>query len=149
MAIGRDCGQGRAPGQRPVRRNGLPQGPWMSSREARPARSHRRAAPGARPPQAGGLAHLARAEALAADGSLAQAAHQVDAVLAERPDLAQAWHLKGVLALMQGRAEAAAEALARAAALTPEDAVCRVNLGIAQHQAGRLDDAEASLRRAL
>lgn len=92
---------------------------------------------------------LARAERLAAEGRVDRALWEVEAVTKHHPDLFEAWHLKGVLALFRGRAERAALALRQAVTLAPEDATCWTNLGIAEHQAGRPDDAEQSLRRAI
>jgi tetratricopeptide (TPR) repeat protein len=92
---------------------------------------------------------LARAERLAAEGRVDRALWEVEAVTKHHPDLFEAWHLKGVLALFRGRTERAVEALRRAVTLAPEDATCWTNLGIAEHRAGQPDDAEQSLRRAI
>ena len=68
-----------------------------------PAPNHRRPGSRARRPQTAAPERLARAEALIAAGRLAQAGRQLDAALEGQPDLAQGWHMKGVLALMQGQ----------------------------------------------
>jgi tetratricopeptide (TPR) repeat protein len=110
-----------------------------SKRRARAVAGRANAATGVR---------LARAQALAAGGRFDQAGPEVDAVLAGDPDCAPGWQIKGVLALLEGRAEAAVEALQRAVALQPEDAAGWTNLGIAQHQTGRVEAAASSLERA-
>ncbi|AWJ87453.1 hypothetical protein TSH58p_29180 (plasmid) [Azospirillum sp. TSH58] len=65
-----------------------------------------------------------------------------------RPDHGEAWHHLGV-ALQRVRDPEAAVALSHAAALLPEDATVRLNLGRAQYDAARWDAAAATLRRAL
>lgn len=114
-------------------------------------RSRRRAGP---PPRrsaqaSAARAALAEAEAFVRRAQLDRATGIVETVLAAEPRLAEAWHMRGVLSLMRGHAEAAREALERAVALRPGDAIARMNLGIAQQQSERPAAAEASLRRAI
>lgn len=94
-------------------------------------------------------AALAEAEALVRQAQLDRAAGIVETVLAAHPRLAEAWHMRGVLALMRGHAAAASAALEQAVALRPGDAVAWMNLGIAEQQSGRPAAAEAGLRRAI
>lgn len=65
-----------------------------------------------------------------------------------RPDHGEAWHHLGV-ALQRVQDPAAPAALTHAAALLPEDATVRLNLGRAHYEAGRWDDAATALRGAL
>nr|WP_246472667.1 tetratricopeptide repeat protein [Azospirillum tabaci] len=65
-----------------------------------------------------------------------------------RPDHGEAWHHLGV-ALQRVKDPAALAALMHAAALLPEDATVRLNLGRAHYDAGRWDAVAAALRSAL
>ncbi|UKJ75896.1 tetratricopeptide repeat protein [Azospirillum brasilense] len=65
-----------------------------------------------------------------------------------RPDHGEAWHHLGV-ALQRVQDPAAPAALTHAAALLPEDATVRLNLGRAHYEAGRWDDAATALRGTL
>ena len=116
LRLGRDCGHGRAPGQPgpACARRGL-----GSSREmARPARNHRQPAPGRAGPQADGRGAPGPGRGADRRGPAGAGRPRSSTRRSTSdPDLAQAWHMKGVLALTQGQAEPAAAALARAVAL--------------------------------
>ena len=72
-----------------------------------------------------------------------------DRVLSEAPDLADALHLRGVLAHQRGESVAAIELIGRAIGAEPDAAPYHSNLGNALRAAGRLDDAVRSFERAL
>jgi tetratricopeptide (TPR) repeat protein len=70
-------------------------------------------------------------------------------VLEAEPCHAEALNLLGVLAHVAGHNDIAAERLALATRLCPENTGFHYNLGVAQQMLGRLDDAAASYHRAL
>ena len=83
------------------------------------------------------------------NGQAAEAQHQAESVLAQRPDDAQLRFLKGVAQSAQGQR---AEASATYAALTqdyPELPEPHNNLAVLHAAAGRLDEARAELETAL
>ncbi len=101
------------------------------------------------PPQPAAQARLAQAYAAHQAGRLDEARAGYEAVLAENPDQFDAVHMLGVLELQAGRPASAAEHLAHAAQLAPEDPGSRNNLGEALRRMGRLEEAAASFRDAV
>ncbi|TWA87427.1 Flp pilus assembly protein TadD [Azospirillum brasilense] len=81
-------------------------------------------------------------------GRTSEAASALRRAVRLRPGHGEAWHHLGV-ALQRTREPDAATALAQAAALLPEDATVRLNLGRAHYDAGRWEAAIAALRGAL
>jgi superkiller protein 3 len=65
------------------------------------------------------------------------------------PDYAEAWNDLGVAFMRKVRMADAVDSFQKAAALQPKTSLIQTNLSIAQSKLGRLDDAEASARRAL
>lgn len=92
---------------------------------------------------------VATARALHRQGRLAEAERVYRAVLAARPDHAEALFLTGVLALQRGDAAAAEETLARAVALDPAPADPWYNLALARIARGKPAEAKAALEAAL
>lgn len=92
---------------------------------------------------------LARAAHQHAAGEWEAAERDYRAALALDPNRADALAGIGVLAGQTGRPAEAADYLARACALQPDNAVFQHNHGEALKQAGQLPQAEASFRRAL
>ena len=82
-------------------------------------------------------------------GDLTAARQHYDRILAEHPELPDALHLRGVVALQSGAPQEAADLIGRAAARRPDDSVFLSNLGEAQRALGQLDAAIASYGRAL
>ena len=80
-------------------------------------------------------------------GRLAEAETIYRQVLGGFPDHADALHLLGVLACQAGQPEVAIGLIGRAVAIDPDTAEYHLNLGEACRQAGRRDEAIASLRR--
>ncbi|HEX7005751.1 MAG TPA: tetratricopeptide repeat protein [Alphaproteobacteria bacterium] len=70
-------------------------------------------------------------------------------VLSLRPDVADAYHLLGVIHLKRGEAEKAVELLARAIAIDPKPEQFHTNYGAALHHAGRSEEAIEVYRRAV
>src|SRR3972149_6655453 len=68
-------------------------------------------------------------------------------MLGQYPDSGFAWKLLG--ASLQAQGKDALQAFQKTAGLMPDDAEVHLNLGVAQKNIGRLDDAAASYRRAL
>lgn len=101
------------------------------------------------PPPAAAQERLARVYALQQAGRLEEAKAGYQALLAENPDHFDAVHMLGVLELQSGRPAAAAERLAHAARLAPQDPGSRNNLGEALRRLGRLEDAAAAFREAV
>ncbi len=81
-------------------------------------------------------------------GRLGQASALFDAVLADRPDDAEALDLSGLVAIAQGDFAAAIGRIEKAVQLQ-ETARFRSNLGVALGNAGRHEEALAAYRRAL
>jgi tetratricopeptide (TPR) repeat protein len=54
----------------------------------------------------------------------------------------------GNLLMEQGQTKEAIEALEKAVALAPDNAYCRLTLGVSYHKIGRLEDAQEQLKRA-
>jgi len=94
-------------------------------------------------------AQLEAAEAAAAAGQLAEAAALFDAVLAARPDMAEALEGRALVDHRAGRHAEAAERLALAAARAPHQARIHYHLGLALQALGRPDEAAAAYRRAV
>lgn len=92
---------------------------------------------------------LERAAEQHAGGDLAAAEQSYLSALALQPDQAAALAGMGALAGQMGRADHAAEYLARACTLEPANTIFQHNYGEALRQLGQLPLAEASLRRAL
>ncbi|MGD0389410.1 MAG: tetratricopeptide repeat protein, partial [Tepidisphaeraceae bacterium] len=82
-------------------------------------------------------------------GRLAEAERIYRQVLAQQPDLADALHLLGTLALQAGRLDEAVELIRRAIAICSTNAVYYSNLGKALKDRGQLDEAIASYRQAI
>ena len=82
-------------------------------------------------------------------GRLHDAELKVREVLRRCPDHADALHVLGTIAHQTGNHEAAANLIGSAVAGASDAFACRVNLGSVLTSLGRLDAAEASLRRAL
>ena len=70
-------------------------------------------------------------------------------ILQVAPQVPDAWHLLGALALQVGKPELAVEYIGRALALTPREALFLNNLGAAQLKLGQLSAAEKSFRSAI
>lgn len=96
------------------------------------------------------LPDLQAAVAHHAAGQLDAAEALYEKILARIPDLGQALHLLGQLALARGQAARAVDLIERAIEDLPEDQFePHVNLGNASDAAGQPDKAEASYRSAL
>lgn len=89
-------------------------------------------------------AQLETAFALHQQGCFSEAASQYQAVLSIQPDNFNALHMLGVLALQNNNAEQARALIEQAAAIRPDDAEARYNLGIAYTTLQRWDLAIAS-----
>ncbi len=70
-------------------------------------------------------------------------------ILARDPRHAESLHQRGMIALQAGRLDLAAERIAKAVALSPDDPWYLTNLGAVLHKLGRLDDAIACHCRAI
>jgi protein O-GlcNAc transferase len=81
-------------------------------------------------------------------GRLAEAGEIYRAVLAERPNDADAWYLLGVAAHQANEHERAIELAGRALALAPAQARCHTLLGANLMALQRLEEAEIAFRRA-
>ena len=106
-----------------------------------------------RPPTFGAiptLDHLmAQAQALQNAGRIGDAERVYREVLRRSPRHFDALHSLGMLAFQAGHPQAAADLIAQALAVDPQDVVARGNLGYALHVLGRHDEALQSLERAL
>jgi predicted TPR repeat methyltransferase len=87
------------------------------------------------------------------EGDTDAAQVHLDAVLAEQPDQADAWHLRGVLLHQRGDADAAVAAIRHALTLLPPDHPVRAgmwnNLGNVLLESGALEDAAEAYRESL
>jgi protein O-GlcNAc transferase len=92
---------------------------------------------------------MAQAQALHQGGRIAQAEPIYREVLRRSPRHFDALHGLGMLALQAGHPQAAAELIAQALAVEPDDASAHGNLGYALHVLGRHAEALARLDRAL
>ncbi|MEX0922807.1 MAG: tetratricopeptide repeat protein [Rhodovibrionaceae bacterium] len=97
----------------------------------------------------GGAPSLAQAQALLERGRDGEARRLLDRLLTQTPEDAAAWQLFGLLALRQGEAARAVEALRKADSLTPGDSGLRTNLAIALGQAGEGEAALETLEAVL
>ena len=70
-------------------------------------------------------------------------------VIKFRPEVADAWHLLGVLHLKRGQAVEAAQMIDRAIALDPKPDQFYTNYAVALFHAGRHDEAEEAFRQAI
>jgi len=70
-------------------------------------------------------------------------------ILKRRPDLAEVWHLLGMLAGQIGRADAALALIQRSIQLQPDSAGAYSNLGNVFKDMGKLDEAIASYEKAV
>ena len=93
------------------------------------------------------VADFSQAVARHARGEFAWPEQIYRRILAENPYHDGALHYLGVLALQQGRPEAAVETIGRALALAPENTIARYNYGHALAAAGRPAEAFAAYRR--
>jgi protein O-GlcNAc transferase len=94
-------------------------------------------------------AGLERARALREQGRPEEAAAELQALVALRPDWAEAHHQLGNALKGLRRYPEAAASLRRAAALVPNDAAVWLNLGVASLEMRRLDEAVTCFRRAI
>lgn len=83
------------------------------------------------------------------NGRLAEADELYRQILSADPGCADAWHLRGALALTTNQLESAAAWIAQAVALAPQQAEYYNNLGIALSALGRLTEAAESHQRAI
>ena len=97
-------------------------------------------------------ARYARAIAWYRDGQTHKALEAVDALLAEQPENAYLWELKGQIIFEEGRPAEALEAHSRAVQLLPEAPLLRINLAHALLESGTPENtakAETELKFAL
>lgn len=92
---------------------------------------------------------LAKALTKYQDGQLDEAGALCRKILKRMPREPSALHLMGVVHLMNGQREEAAEMLGRAADTDGNNPEIHTNLGAALRACGQLDDAEDSYRRAI
>lgn len=92
-------------------------------------------------------AALSRSSQLLQQGRFAELEVAARQLITEQPDLGVGWKLLAVALHRQGKD--AIDALAKAAAVLPDDAESQRNLGNALRRQGRLDEAVASHSRAL
>jgi predicted O-linked N-acetylglucosamine transferase (SPINDLY family) len=90
---------------------------------------------------------LAQARRMAAEGADDKATAALARHLESYPDDPEAIHLHGLMALRAGDLDAAADAIGRAAALEPGNALYLANLGLAMWRQGRLEAAHEALGR--
>ena len=91
--------------------------------------------------------------------SQAQAHHQANRldeadalyreVLEQHPQHHDAWHMRGIVALQEGRHQEAVERISEALRLEPAYVAAHCNLGLAQMSLGRREAARTSFARAL
>ena len=81
------------------------------------------------------------------EGRTGEVETQAKILVEQFPFAGHAWQILGVAQQAQGKP--AAQALERAVNLMPENAEAHYNLGVAQEDKGRLEEAEASFRQAL
>ena len=81
------------------------------------------------------------------EGRTAEVETQAKILVEQFPFAGHAWQILGVSQQAQGKP--AAQALERAVNFMPENAEAHYNLGVAQEDKGRLEEAEASFRQAL
>jgi predicted Zn-dependent protease len=96
-------------------------------------------------------ARYARAIAWYRDGQTDRALSAVDALLAEQPENAYFWELKGQILFEEGRPEEAIGAHQRSVELMPDAPLLRINLGhalIETRDPAKLDAAVENLKRA-
>lgn len=96
-----------------------------------------------------GDAGLANAARLRAAGRLTDAAHLLQQLLVQSPQLAPAWFELALVHQDLGQLDEAAQALQHLLVGQPERVDAWVNLGIVWQDAGRLADAKAAYGRAL
>jgi predicted TPR repeat methyltransferase len=82
-------------------------------------------------------------------GDLATARAMYERLLAAQPRHADALHLLGVLEAQQGHAERAAELIAQALAINPDEPMFRNNMGNVCVELGRDEDAQVHYTRAI
>ncbi len=82
-------------------------------------------------------------------GELAQAEQLYRKILDAEPAHADTWHLLGVSAHQAGRNEEAVQAITRALEIGGDNPLYLNHLGAAYAGLGRLDEAEATFRRAM
>jgi len=112
-----------------------------------PNRQQRRALKGAK--QEEPVALLVQAQQLYRQQKLSEAASLIRRYLAACPGHSDSMHMLGVIALQQHDFAQAAKWLAKAIAQQPEEANYHSNLAVSLEGLGRLEEAEASCRRAL
>ena len=94
-------------------------------------------------------AGLERARALRDQGRPEEAAAELSALAARRPDCAEAHHQLGNVLKSLRRYPEAAASLRRAVGLAPNDAAVWLNLGVASLELRRRDEAVTCFRRAI
>lgn len=99
--------------------------------------------------EAGDQTVLDQIAALGQSGRFAEAQAMAQALVARRPDDADALHLLGLALSQGGKPEAALEPLRRAIALQPDKPLFLMHYGVTAAAAGQLPEAEASLRQVL
>ena len=92
---------------------------------------------------------LEHAIALHRQGRISEAEPIYRRLCEEQPELAEPWHLSGVIELQKANPSAAVPLLRQALARTPAHEKCRTNLGAALYQLQRWDEAESALREVL
>src|SRR3546814_7727031 len=91
---------------------------------------------------------LARAAEACRSGKLVQAETILSQVVRQKPDLAAAWHIRGLTAARAGQRTAAAQFLAQAVRLAPGNAHYCADFAAALEIAGRLTEAMSEIGRA-
>lgn len=100
------------------------------------------------PPPPDAAARMQAAVAAERRGDHGAAEARFRALTAEWPRFAEAWHYYGLALYRRGAGAAAAEALARARELDPDNLVLLLNSGRCLRELGRLEDSIACLERA-
>src|SRR3546814_6359575 len=91
---------------------------------------------------------LARAAEACRSGKLVQAETILSQVVRQKPDLAAAWHIRGLTAARAGQRTAAAQFLAQAVRLAPGNAHYCADFAAALEFAGRLTEAMSACAHA-
>lgn len=86
-----------------------------------------------------------QAKAAAQDDKVAEAVTKMQGVLAQDPEIMDAWLTLGIWLTRENRTEEAIEAYKRALALKPDDEVAMLDLANAYRSRGKTDDALAAL----
>ncbi len=108
-----------------------------------------RGRPPRRPPATAEHPLIAQAVGLHQAGRLAEAASQYEKIIAQVPRHFDATHLLGVIALQEGRYDAAERLIGSALQINPGDAAALGNLGTVYLRSGKLDAAHRQFERAV